>query len=502
MIPKIYAAAVIGLDCAVVQVEADVCFGFPNFSIVGLPDTAIQEARDRVRAAIKNSGLAFPDVRITVNLAPAHLHKEGPMFDLAIALAILVSKEQMPQPSPEELYIGELSLEGALRPIQGALAVSLLAKEHNFKRIYLPEANALEASLIPGTEIIPVKNLEQLIKHLNGVERILPFNAPKTLLKPENCFPELNMAFIKGQEQAKRALEIAAAGGHNLLMSGPPGSGKTILAKTFATILPTMTWPEILEATRIFSVAGLLTREKPLVNFRPFRQPHHSASSASLVGGGRNPRPGEISLAHRGVLFLDEFPEFPRTVLEALRQPLEDKVITVSRIQQTVTYPANFILLAAQNPCPCGYYGDEQKECTCTTAQINNYQRRISGPLKDRLDLQIKVPRLEFQKLAAEAHGETSSQIRLRVQAAREIQLQRFMGSKLITNSEMTNREIEKFCPLDPSGKEILRTAVTKLNLSPRAYFRSLKLSRTIADLNAHPNIKAEHVAEALQYRE
>ena len=501
MIAKLHSAAVVGLDCELIEVEADICFGFPSFTIVGLPDTAIQEARDRVRSAIKNSGYGFPEVRITVNLAPANLKKEGALFDLALALSVLISQAQIKPRKQKEIFVGELSLEGKIRPIKGALALAMMAQQEKIKTIYLPAQNAYEASLIPGPRIIPLKNLKQLVAHLTGAQQIKEFKPPQNV-KPKNVFSGLDMAYIKGQEKAKRVMEIAAAGAHNLLMTGPPGSGKTLLSKSMVTILPQMTWPEILETTRIYSVSGLLTKEQPLVNYRPFRAPHHGASPASIVGGGANPKPGEISLAHRGVLFLDEFPEFSRTVLEALRQPLEDKVITVSRVQQTATYPANVILVAAQNPCPCGYKDDPQKECTCSALQVNNYQRKVSGPLKDRLDLQITVPRVEFKKLSKKTYGESSALIQKRVERARKIQTTRFKDLEIMNNAEMSNQEIEKHCALDPASLSLLKQATQKLQLSPRAYFRIHKLARTIADLEQSKNIKQAHIAESLQYRE
>ncbi len=502
MITKLYSGALVGLECQLIEVEADICFGFPNFTIVGLPDTAVQEARDRVRSALKNSGFGFPDVRITINLAPANIKKEGPVFDLAMALSILINEERVKERKEREIFAGELSLSGDIRPITGALPLALMAQQEGIKRIYIPLANAYEASLVPDLEIIPLKNLKQLVAHLQGRKKIKLFKPDKSKLAETERFSQYDMALIKGQEQAKRALEISAAGGHNLLMSGPPGSGKSFLSKTMVTILPQMTWPEILEATRIYSVSGLLTKENPLVNQRPFRSPHHGASPASLVGGGANPKPGEISLAHRGVLFLDEFPEFSRTVLEALRQPLEDKIITVSRVSQTVTYPANFILVAAQNPCPCGFHGDKKKECTCTPVQINRYQSRVSGPLLDRLDLKVEVSRVEFTKLSQkDPQAPTSKDYRQRIEEARKIQAERFRSDKIIINSEMGNKQIEKYCQLDNYSLTLMRQAVQSLGLSPRAYFRTLKLSRTIADLDKSKNITQEHVAEALQFR-
>ena len=499
---KIHSAAVIGLNCEPIQVEVDISHGFPNFTIVGLPDTAIQESKERVRAAIKNQSLHFPEFRVLINLAPADIKKEGPSFDLPIALAILLADGYIKKIDKHSLFIGELSLQGEVRSVGGVLAAAIMAKEKKFKTLYVPKDNAAEAALIPELKIIPVENLKQLLDHLAQKQLIKPYKSQSVELLSHNFDGNIDMAYIKGQELAKRALEIAAAGAHNILMSGPPGSGKTLLSKTFVSILPTMTKQEMLEATRIYSVANLLTKKQPLINFRPFRAPHHSASGPSIVGGGRIPKPGEISLSHRGVLFLDEFPEFPRTVLEALRQPLEDGVIHVSRVQGSVCYPANFILVASQNPCPCGYKGDEQKECNCSPLQVINYQKKISGPIVDRIDLHIQVPRIKFSKLSQAELNESSEKIKKRVQAARKIQENRFNNKEIITNSEMSNKEIQEYCPVDKTSLEMLKQAVTKLNLSPRAYFRILKLSRTIADLEVSEKIKPQHVAEALQYRE
>ncbi|MBU0671153.1 MAG: YifB family Mg chelatase-like AAA ATPase [Patescibacteria group bacterium] len=501
MTSKLYSGALIGLESELVEVEADISFGLPSFIIVGLPDTAIQESRDRVRTALKNIGFSFPEYRVTVNLAPADIKKEGPAYDLPIALAILKANEQLGETDFfNSLFIGELSLEAKLRPITGALAIVLMAKEKKIKNIFLPCQNAEEASLVPDINIFPVHNLKELISHLTG-EKKIPVLKKKINLKFKEDFGGLDMRNVRGQETAKRALEIAASGGHNLAMTGPPGSGKTILSKTMITIMPRLDLDEVLEVTRIYSVAKQLSEKKPLMVERPFRSPHHSSSTASLVGGGRVPKPGEISLAHRGVLFLDEFPEFPRSVLEALRQPLEDRVVTVSRVQSTISYPANFILVTAQNPCPCGYLGDPQKECTCTALQVNNYHKKVSGPILDRIDMFIEVPRIKFEKLSAEPTAENSVTIRARVEEARAIQRERFKNIAIFTNSEMNNKEIDKYCQLDVNSKGLLKTASQKLNLSPRGYFRILKLARTIADLGKSEHIKSDHLAEALQYR-
>lgn len=499
---KIYSAAVIGLDCALVEVEADITHGLPNFAIVGLPDTAVQEAKERVRSAIKNIGCFFPEFRVTLNLAPADIKKEGPSFDLPIALAILAADNQINDFDQNSLFIGELSLRGEVRSVTGALAISMLVEERKIKNLFLPKDNAQEAALIDNINIYPVENLKQLLDHLSSNKLIEKYVPSKIEYQITDHEKSLDMAYIKGQELAKRALEIAAAGGHNILMQGPPGSGKTILSRSFISILPAISHEEMLEATRIYSVAGLLSKKQPLINFRPFRAPHHSASAPSIVGGGRIPKPGEISLAHRGVLFLDEFPEFPRLVLEALRQPLEEGIIHVSRVFGSVCYPAKFILVSSMNPCPCGYKGDEQKECTCSPLQVINYQRKVSGPILDRIDIHITVPRIKFSKLSKISQEESSTVIKKRVVAARAIQQQRFKNSNILINSEMNNKEVELYCRLDQPSLNLLKQAVARLNFSPRAYFRILKLARTIADLAASENIIVDHVAEALQYRE
>ncbi len=503
MSSKILSAATVGLDAQLVEVEAD--FGGSNeggkIIIVGLPDAAVQESRERVWAAIKNSDLSFPRLRITVNLAPADLRKQGPAYDLPIALSILVASNRIILDKPEKsLFIGELSLNGDLRPVTGILSIAILAQQKGIENFFVPEINAAEANLIPDINVIPVKSLSQLVKHLAGSEKIPVYQNKIKKPSPAN-FYKYDFAYIKGQEHVKRALEIAAAGAHNILMSGPPGAGKTLLARSVPTILPEMTLEESLEVTKIYSVAGILPTDKPLIQERPFRSPHHTASGVALVGGGTWPKPGEVSLAHRGVLFLDEFPEFPRLVLENLRQPLEDGVIFVSRAAGTLKFPAKFILLAAMNPCPCGYATDPERVCTCSPGQIIKYQKRISGPLLDRIDLHIEVPRVKFEKLASQQVAESSKEIRQRVQNARQKQLIRFKGKKIITNSEMSSQEVREFCPVDTQTQDLLRNAVNQLHLSARAYFRILKLARTIADLENQEQITAQHVAEALQYR-
>ncbi len=501
MLAKVKTAAIVGLDGHLVEVEVDIASGLPSLTIVGLPDTAVQEAKERVRAAIRNSGCTFPMKRIVVNLAPADLKKVGPSYDLPIAVGILLSSEQINTDVSQVLFLGELSLDGSLRHTNGILPMVDLAREEKMTAVIVPEIDASEASLIEGVKTIPITSLAQLVSYFSGQIPTPEYQPDQVSDFPPAPPPTVNWADIKGQEHVKRALEVAVAGGHNVIMCGPPGSGKTLLARALPAIMPPMTFEECLEVTKIYSVSGLLPPETPLVRQRPFRAPHFTISNAGLVGGGHWPKPGEISLSHRGVLFLDELPEFGHSLLETLRQPLEDKMVAISRAQGRVVFPANFMLVGAMNPCPCGYFGDSVKQCTCSPGLVSRYQQRISGPFIDRVDIFVEVPRVDYEKLTDDKRGETSEHIQARVAAARSRQLKRFAGTKLLCNTEMTPTQIRDFCQVEETAQSLLKAAMKQLYLSARAFHRILKLARTIADLEDSEVIKAHHVAEAIQYR-
>ncbi len=501
MLAKVLSSAVIGIDAYVVEVEVDIAQGLPAFATVGLPEGAVRESKERVKAAIKNSGYHFPADRITVNLAPADIKKEGSAFDLPIALGILAATDLFSRSAcAGYLFLGELALDGLIRPVKGVLPMAIEAKALGLRGIFLPSQNAPEAGVVEGINIYPVDALYQIVDVLCGETEITPYKVDISSLfrRPPS---ETDFKDIRGQENAKRALEVAAAGGHNLIMIGPPGSGKTMLARRLPTILPALSFDESLETSKIYSVLGLMPKGHGLITIRPFRAPHHTISDAGLIGGGHNPKPGEVSMGHNGVLFLDELPEFKKNVLEVMRQPMEDGQVTISRASSSVTYPSAFMLVAAMNPCPCGFLGDHKRECSCSILQIQRYRSKISGPLMDRIDIHLEVPSVQYKDLSGEGDGACSEEILERVVRARSIQEKRYKRTRIHTNAGMTTRQIRKYCSVDADSSALLEKAMDRFGLSARAHARILKISRTIADLEGSPEIKAAHVAEAIQYR-